>query len=87
MTFHCVCNESNTTVCATIGAELIYPIFSGIRMDESVVLSIVFCRYVITPMNSVLITTKVVSSNHAQGDVYTVQNYMIRFVSNLQHKT
>jgi len=38
-------------------------------------------------MNSVLITTKVVSSNPAQGDVYTVQHYVIKFVSDLQHKT
>ena len=33
------------------------------------------------PMKSVCITTKFVSSNHAHGEVYPVQNYMIKFVS------
>ena len=30
------------------------------------------------------ITTKVVSSNHAHGGVYSIQHYVIKFVSDLQ---
>jgi hypothetical protein len=32
-------------------------------------------------MQSVPITTKVVSSNSAHGDVYSIQHYVIKFVS------
>jgi hypothetical protein len=34
-------------------------------------------------MQSVPITTKVVSSNLAQGEVYSLQHYVIKFVSDL----
>ena len=34
------------------------------------------------PMQSVPITTKVVSSNPAHGEMYSVQHYVIKFVSN-----
>jgi hypothetical protein len=34
-------------------------------------------------MQSVPITTKVVSSNHAHGEVYSIQLYVIKFVSDL----
>ena len=38
------------------------------------------------PMQSVPITTKVVSSNPAHGEVYLIQQYVINFVSDLiQH--
>ena len=36
------------------------------------------------PVQSVPITTKVVSWNPADGDVYSIQHYMIKFVSDLQ---
>jgi len=32
------------------------------------------------PMQLVIITTNVVSSNLAQGSVYSIQHYMIKFV-------
>jgi hypothetical protein len=31
------------------------------------------------------ITTKVVSSNPAHGEVYSIQHYVIKFVSDLRH--
>jgi len=36
------------------------------------------------PVQSVLIITKVVSSNHANGEVYSIQHYVINFVSDLR---
>ena len=45
-----------------------------------------FCRIVVgLPMQSVHITTKAVSSNPAHGDVYSIQRYVIKFVSDLRH--
>ena len=35
------------------------------------------------PMQSVSITTKVVSSNPVHGEVYSIQHYVLKFVSNL----
>ena len=35
-------------------------------------------------MQSVPITTNVVSSNPAHGEVYSIQNYVIKFVSDLR---
>jgi hypothetical protein len=35
------------------------------------------------PVQSVTITTNVVSSNPANGEVYSIQHYMIKFVSDL----
>ena len=35
------------------------------------------------PVQSVPITTKVVSSNRAHGDVYSIKHYLIKFVSDL----
>ena len=37
-----------------------------------------------TTVQSVPITTKVVSSNPAHGEVYSIQNYAIKFVSDLR---
>ena len=37
------------------------------------------------PVQSVPITTKVVSSNPVYGDVYSIQHYVIKFVSDLRH--
>ena len=36
------------------------------------------------PVQSVSITTRVVSSNHIHGDVYSLQHYSIKFVSYLR---
>jgi len=36
------------------------------------------------PVQSVLITTKVASSNPAHGEVYSIQHYVIQFVSDLR---
>ena len=36
------------------------------------------------PMQSVPITTKVVSSNPVHGEVYSIQNYVINFVRDLR---
>jgi hypothetical protein len=36
------------------------------------------------PVQSVPITTKVVSSNPAHGEVYSMQHYVIKFVINLR---
>jgi hypothetical protein len=37
-----------------------------------------------TYMQSLPTTTKVVSWNHAHGEVYSIQHYVIKFVSDLQ---
>ena len=36
------------------------------------------------PMQSVIITTKAVSLNPVYGEVYSIQNYVIKFVSDLR---
>ena len=36
------------------------------------------------PMQSVPVITKVVSSNSAYGEVYSIQHYVIKFVSDLR---
>jgi hypothetical protein len=36
------------------------------------------------PVQSVPITTKVVSSNPADGEVYSIQHYVIKFVNDLR---
>jgi hypothetical protein len=36
------------------------------------------------PMQSVPITTNVVSSNHTHGEVYSIQHYVIKVVSDLR---
>jgi hypothetical protein len=40
---------------------------------------------VVLSMQSVPITTDVVSSSLDQGEVYKLQHYVIKFVSDLQH--
>ena len=37
------------------------------------------------PMQAVPIITKVVSSNASNGEVYSIQHYVIKFVSDLRH--
>jgi hypothetical protein len=36
-----------------------------------------------TTVQSVPITSKILSSNHAHGEVYSIQHYVIKFVSDL----
>ena len=53
-----------------------------------------FCRTIVVviewlldlqlPVQSVPITTKVVSSNSVHGEVYSIQHYVIKFVSDLR---
>ena len=45
---------------------------------------IVWCLDLQLPVQSVPITTKVVSSNPAHGEVYWIQHYGIKFVSDLR---
>jgi hypothetical protein len=40
-------------------------------------------RLKVAPMQSMPITTKVVSSNYVHGDSYSIQHYVIKFVSDL----
>jgi hypothetical protein len=40
---------------------------------------IVWQLYLLLPVQSVHITTKVVSSNRAHGKVYLIQHYVIKF--------
>jgi hypothetical protein len=42
------------------------------------------CLYQSVSVQSVPITTKVVSSNLVQGEVYSIQHYVITFVSDLR---
>ena len=43
-----------------------------------------YCSLILQlPMQSVPITTKAVSSNHAHCEVYSIQHYLIKFVSDL----
>ena len=37
------------------------------------------------PMQSVPITTKYMSSNPVHGEIYSIQYYVIKFVSDLRH--
>jgi hypothetical protein len=46
---------------------------------------IVWYQYLQLPVQSVPITTKVVSSNPARGEVYSIQHFVIKMVSDLRH--
>ena len=48
-----------------------------------IVVVIVWELDLILPMQPVPITTNVLSSNPAHGEVYLIQHYMIRFVSDM----
>jgi hypothetical protein len=45
---------------------------------------ILWYLYIYLPVQSVPITTKVVGLNSVHGDVYSIQHYVIKFVSDLQ---
>jgi hypothetical protein len=46
---------------------------------------IVWCLDLQLHVESVSITTKVVSSNPVHGEVYSIQHFVIKFVSDLRH--
>ena len=46
---------------------------------------IVWCLDLQLHVKSVSITTKVVSSNPVHGEVYSIQHFVIKFVSDLRH--
>jgi hypothetical protein len=52
---------------------------------EAIVVVIVWYQYLQLPVQSVPITTKVVSSNPARGEVYSIQHFVIMMVSDLRH--
>jgi hypothetical protein len=53
-------------------------------LTEAVVVVIAWLFDLQLPVQSVPITTKVVSSNPDHGKVYSIQQYVIKFVSNLR---
>ena len=53
-------------------------------MKEGVVAVFVSSLYIQLHMQSVPVTTKIVSSNPAHGEVYLIQPNVIKFVSDLQ---
>ena len=54
-------------------------------MPLSIVVVIVWYLDLQLHVQSVPITTKVVSSNPVHGEVYSIQHYVIKFVSDLRH--
>ena len=52
-------------------------------LDGPVVVVIVLYLYLQLPVQSVPTTTKALSSNPAHGEVYSIQHYVIKFISKL----
>jgi hypothetical protein len=50
----------------------------------AVVVAIIWCLDLQLPVQSVSITTKIVSSNPVHGEVYSIPHYGIKFVSDLR---
>jgi hypothetical protein len=59
------------------------PVPNNINTFEVVVVVIVWYLDLQLPVQSVSITTKVVSSKPVHGEVYSIQHYEIKFVSDL----
>jgi hypothetical protein len=55
-----------------------------ISVEEAVVVAIVWYLDLQLPVQSVSISTKVVSSNPVHGKVYWIPHYVIKFVSDLR---
>ena len=51
---------------------------------KAIMVMIVWLLDLQLPVQSVPITTKVVSSNPVHGEVYSIQHYVIKFVSDLR---
>ena len=56
----------------------------GLRSRGAIVAVIAWLLDFELPVQSVPITTKIVNSNPAHGEVYSIQHYAIKFVSDLQ---
>jgi hypothetical protein len=56
----------------------------GLRSRGAIVAVIAWLLDLELPVQSVPITTKIVNSNPAHGEVYSIQHYAIKFVSDLQ---
>ena len=50
----------------------------------AIVVMIIWLLDLQLPVQSMSITTKIVSSNPIHGEVYSIQHYMIKFVSGLR---
>ena len=57
---------------------------SNIYMDLKTILAVIGGLDIQLPVQSVFITTKVVISNSVHGKVYSIQHYLIKFVSVLR---
>jgi hypothetical protein len=55
----------------------------SVLVKGAVVVVIVLKLDLQLPVQSVPITTKIVSLNHIHGEVYSIQHYVIKFVSDL----
>jgi hypothetical protein len=60
-----------------------YGYITHIDFLEAVMVMLIWYLDLQLPVQSVPITTKVVSSNPAHGEVYSIQHYVIKFVSDL----
>jgi hypothetical protein len=56
-------------------------LFCAYMYDSSVFQNFKIFIHILLPIQSVPITTDVVSSNHAHGEVYSIQHYVIKFIN------
>jgi hypothetical protein len=57
------------------------PIFLFCTYDSSVFQNFMIFTHILLPIQSVPITTNVVSSNHVHGEVYSIQHYVKKLQS------
>ena len=69
----------------TIDRQFIMIVKGFIGLVRAVVVMIVWQLDLQLPMQSVPITTEVVSSNPVHGELYSILHYVIKFVSDLRH--
>jgi len=77
-------NETKVHSQSSQNIQLINMINALIELTGAVVVVIAWQLDLQLPVQSVSITTKVVSSNPAHGKVYSIQHYVIMFVSDLR---
>jgi hypothetical protein len=81
-------DNNNTSLCGNLFESIIvlyieyYHIY--VRTWGAIVVVIVWLLDLQLPVQSMPITTEAVSSNPVHGEVYSIQNYVIKFVSDLQ---
>ena len=63
--------------------ELIVKEIDTLKFTEVIVVGIIWSLNLQLPLQSVPITSNVVSSNPADGEVYLIQYYVIKFVSDV----